>query len=323
MSWWVAGTTFAAGTYSAYNKRKGANSMADERRRAARESLLTAKYNIRERNKESRQTQFQVLETGGNLTQQIAIEGKRAEGAATVAGGSSGAVIDSGSPRAVLTNIAQEALAAQTDAILDTKNRIKAISRDTENQNKSEWRNAKLNKEQQYRIASKEKQAAQNEFASDMIKTGFESYAGGSTMAGTGNISKWGKAAKTAKATASGTTIGAAGGGIPAGTGSKVSTAAGMGATATATKSITSKKITPKKMKGYSMNKVRPTSGKESSRTWERLVHQAKTRSFDFSTQGFSNMFDFARGGKNSAWWNFISGRGIRGKAASTTFPRK
>ena len=199
MSWWVAGTTFAAGAYSAYNKRKGANSMADERRRAARESLLTAKYNIRERNKESRQTQFQVLETGGNLTQQIAIEGKRAEGAATVAGGSGGAVIDSGSPRAVLTNIAQEALAAQTDAILDTKNRIKAISRDTENQNKSEWRNAKLNKEQQYRIASKEKQAAQNEFASDMIKTGFESYAGGSTMAGTGNISKWGKAAKTTK----------------------------------------------------------------------------------------------------------------------------
>ena len=176
MSWYFAAATFAAGTIGAVGKRKSARAMARERRRAAHESLLTAKYNIRERNKESRQTQFQVLETGGNLTQQIAIEGKRAEGAATVAGGSSGAVIDSGSPRAVLTNIAQEALTAQTDAILDTKNRIKAISRDTENQNKSEWRNAKLNQRQQNRIAGNERDAADREFTADMMNTGIKTY---------------------------------------------------------------------------------------------------------------------------------------------------
>ena len=323
MSWYFAAATFAAGTYGAVGKRKGARAMARERKRAARESLITAKYNIHERNKESKHTQFQVLESGGSLQKQIAIEGLKAGGAATVSAGTSGAVVGTGSTRAALSNIAREALVAQTDAMLDTKNRIKSIARDTENQNRSEWRNAKLHQQQQNRVANREKEAAEKEFYADMIQTTVSSYSAGAGMAGTGNISKWGGAAKGAKATASGTTIGAAGGGIPAGTGSKVvapSTAAGSGATAT--KSITSKRITPMKMKGDwgKYGKIRPTGGRESSNTWERLAAQAGG-GFEFSFEGLGRVGNFSKGRVNTPFWNFILGRGLKGKAAKTTYP--
>ena len=184
MSWWYAAARFAAGTIGEVTKKQGRYEMANERRRAARESLLTAKYNIRERNKESRQTQFQVLETGGNLTRQIAIEGKRAEGAATVAGATSGALVETGSTRAALTNIIQESISAQTDAIIDTKNRIKAIARDTTNKNTSEWRNARLHKVQQDRVAGAERKSADREFLAGMIKTGVKTYGAYKTASG-------------------------------------------------------------------------------------------------------------------------------------------
>ena len=255
---------FAAGTYSAYKKREGLYGNANERDRAAKESLLTAKYNIKQRTIEGRQTQFQVLETGGNLVRQIAIEGKRAEGAATVAGATSGAVVESGSSRAVLANIAQEAVSAQTDAIIATKNRIRAEARDITNKNTSEWRNAKLNQRQQNRIAKRERRSADKQFTADMLKTGVSS----------------------------------------------------VGAYNTA--SAFSKKTKPTKVspsEGYSMDKVRPTGGAESSRTWDRLVHQMKTRKLSFTKKGFNDMWDFSKGRKNSAWWNFISGKGFSGKA--------
>ena len=44
MSWWYVGATVAAGAISENAKRKGRYSNARERQRAARESLLTAKY---------------------------------------------------------------------------------------------------------------------------------------------------------------------------------------------------------------------------------------------------------------------------------------
>jgi len=196
-----AAATFAIGAYNAYNKRKGLYSNAKERDRAAKDSLLTAKYNINQNKIESRQTQFQVLETGGNITQDIAVAGLKAEGAAEVAGASSGATIDSGSPRAVLTSIVQEALQAQTNVVVDTRNRIRAIARDTENRNTEEWRNAKKNEKQQKRIANRERRSADKEFTADIIKTGVKSYAAGSSMSGTGDVSKWGAWGKKTKQT--------------------------------------------------------------------------------------------------------------------------
>ena len=319
MSWYFAAATFAAGTIGAVGKRKSARAMARERRRAAHESLLTAKYNIRERNKESRQTQFQVLETGGNLTRQIAIEGKRAEGAAAVAGATSGATIDSGTPRAALSNIVQEAISAQTDAVISTKNRIKSIARQTKNANTSEWRNAKLNQRQQNRIAGEERQAADRAFTADMIKTGISSYAAGATVGGA-NPAKWGGASK-----ATTTATGASGAWSPGAgrTKSGVLKSSG-GALGSGPKpwEVGGRGRGVSKMKGYSMDKVQPIGGSESSNTWERLAAQMK-RGVDFSPEGFGRIMDFTKGRKNTPFWNFILGRGLKGKAASTTFPRK
>ena len=184
MSWWFAAATFASGTISETEKKKGRYAGAKERDRSAFESLLTAKYNIRERNKESRQTQYQELETGGDNTRKIAIEGKRAEGAAAVAGGTSGAVVETGSTRAALRNIIQESISAQTDVVIDTKNRIKSIARQTKNANTSEWRNAKLNQRQQNRIAENERDAADREFTAGMINTGIKTYGAYKTAEG-------------------------------------------------------------------------------------------------------------------------------------------
>ena len=112
MTWYVAGTMFVAGTYGAVGKRKGARAAAAERRRAARETLLTAKFNIHERNKESKQTQFATLESGAGAQKEVAIQGLQAEGSARVSAGGSGAQVESGTSRAVLSNIVQESLAA-------------------------------------------------------------------------------------------------------------------------------------------------------------------------------------------------------------------
>jgi len=171
-----AAFSFAAGTYEKYLRREGRLEGADERRRAAKGSLLTASYNIRKRKEEGRQTQFQVLETGGNLIKQIAIKGLQAEGKAAVAGAAAGVVIDSGTPRAALSNIVQETISAQTDAIIATRNRIKAIERQTTNINTSEWRNAKLNQKQQNRIADRETKAADREWIAGMFNTGVRTF---------------------------------------------------------------------------------------------------------------------------------------------------
>lgn len=180
----VAVAMFAAGAYSAHLNREGRYGNADERNRAARESLLTASWNIKERNKESQQTQYQVLDTGGNLIQKIAIAGKQAEGTGKVSSGSSGVVVESGSSNAALAAIARKSLEVQTEVLLDTKHRIKSIARDTENQNRSEWRNAKQNEEQQNRIASREKESADKEFTASLLNSGINAYATGSKVKG-------------------------------------------------------------------------------------------------------------------------------------------
>ena len=125
MSWYavaIAGATVVSGYYSAQQTRKARYASAAERKRAARESLLTAKYNINERNKESRQTQFETLDTGGALIQKIAVAGKQAEGSATVSAGSSGAIAETGSSRAAIESIVKQHISAQTEVLLDRPN---------------------------------------------------------------------------------------------------------------------------------------------------------------------------------------------------------
>jgi len=210
MAFALAAASGVAGIYGANLRRKGAQENINERRRAAHRSLLTTKANIIENNKESKQTQFQVLEKGGRVARNIAIAGLEHEGETEANAGAGGALVETGSNRQALSSIAQNTISAQTNVIVDTRNHIRAVARQTENENRSAWRNAKDNLATQLRIANSEAKAANNQFTADLIQTAVSSYAMGASASGTGDITKWGawgKKAKVAKVATTGSEI--------------------------------------------------------------------------------------------------------------------
>ena len=200
MAFALAAASGVAGIYGANSRRKGAHENINERRRSAHRSLLTTKANIIENNKESKQTQFQVLDKGGKIAKDIAIAGLEHEGEVRANAGAGGALVETGSNRQALSSIAQNTISAQTNVIVDTKNHIEAVARQTENENKSAWRNAKNNLATQLRIANSEAKAANNQFTADLIQTAVSSYAMGASASGTGDVTKWGAWGKKAKA---------------------------------------------------------------------------------------------------------------------------
>ena len=173
MSWWVAGTAIAG----AGAKFLGSQSASKDMKEAARDSMLTARYNINQRKLESRQTQFAMLEQGHQAASNIQKSADQAVGSATVAAGGSGAIVESGTPRAVLTNIAQEGLHAQMGAILNTKNAIKAELRQTEANNKTEWNQANAYAKGMQRDAKRTMDNARMNFAADTISAVAGGYA--------------------------------------------------------------------------------------------------------------------------------------------------
>ena len=200
MAFALAAASGVAGIYGANSRRKGAHENINERRRSAHRSLLTTKANIIENNKESKQTQFQVLDKGGKIAKDIAIAGLEHEGEVRANAGAGGALVETGSNRQALSSIAQNTISAQTNVIVDTRNHIRAVARQTENENKSAWRNAKNNLATQLRIANSEAKAANNQFTADLIQTAVSSYAMGASASGTGDVTKWGAWGKKAKA---------------------------------------------------------------------------------------------------------------------------
>jgi len=180
MSWWVAGVAVAG----AGAKFLGSQSKSRDMQEAARDSLLTGRYNVNQRKLESRQTQFAILEQGQQAASQIQTAANQAVGSATVAAGGSGALVEGGTPRAVLTNIAQEGLHAQMGAILNTKNAIKANVRQTEAINKTEWNQANAYAKGLNRDAKRTMDNARLNFAADSalaIAGGYASSLGASS----------------------------------------------------------------------------------------------------------------------------------------------
>jgi len=175
MSWWVAGVAVAG----AGAKFLGSQSKSRDMEEAARDSLLTGRYNVNQRKLESRQTQFAILEQGQQAASQIQTAANQAVGSATVAAGGSGALVEGGTPRAVLTNIAQEGLHAQMGAILNTKNAIKANVRQTEAINKTEWNQANAYAKGLNRDAKRTMDNARLNFAADSALAIAGGYAAG------------------------------------------------------------------------------------------------------------------------------------------------
>ena len=173
MSWWVAG----AMAVKAGSEFLGSQRKAKDMKEAARDSMLTARYNINQRKLEDRQTQFAILEQGHQAASNIQRSADQAVGTATAAAGGSGAIVESGTPRAVLTNIAQEGLHAQMGAILNTKNAIKAQARQTEANNKTEWNQANAYAKGMQRDAKRTMDNARMNFAADTISAVAGGYA--------------------------------------------------------------------------------------------------------------------------------------------------
>jgi len=182
MSWWVAG----AMAVKAGSQFLGSQSKSKDMKEAARDSLLTGRYNINQRKLESRQTQFAMLEQGHQAASNIQRSADQAVGTATAAAGGSGAIVESGTPRAVLTNIAQEGLHAQMGAILNTKNAIKANVRQTEAMNKTEWNQANAYSKGMERDAKRTMDNARMNLAADTISAVAGGYAKGLSTVATG-----------------------------------------------------------------------------------------------------------------------------------------
>ena len=200
MSWWVAGVAVAG----AGAKFLGSQGQSKAMKEAARDSMLTARYNINQRKLEDRQTQFALLEQGHQAASNIQRSADQAVGSATVAAGGSGAIVESGTPRAVLTNIAQEGLHAQMGAILNTKNAIKAQARQTEANNKTEWNQANAYAKGMQRDAKRTMDNARMNLATDVASAVAGSYVSSLTAASTTDkvIKGVNVAASTSSATA-------------------------------------------------------------------------------------------------------------------------
>ena len=173
-----------AGTAKVLSGLAGARNSAQGMLDAGRDSLLTARYNVNQRKKEAQYNQFQTLEQGQKIASQIQTGAMQAEGSAKASAGASGAVVDGGTPQAVLSNIAQEGLHAQMGAILNTKNQMKAIRRDTENQNKTEWNQATAYAKGLSRDAKRTIDNSRMQAVADIAETAVSVYSAG-TVGGT------------------------------------------------------------------------------------------------------------------------------------------
>ena len=189
----------AAGATRTLTGLAGARNQAQSMLDMGRDTMLTARHNINRRKIEGRYNQFQILEQGHKAAGMVARQGLEAEGSAMAGAGASGAIAGEGTPRAVLTKIAQDGLAAQRDVILNAKNQIKALGRELTNANKAEWKGAvdfmgRARKDAKQTIDNSRMQAV-----ADIAETAASVYSAG-TAGGTKAFS-WGlQGAKTAQA---------------------------------------------------------------------------------------------------------------------------
>ena len=188
----------AAGGAKVLTGLAGARNQAQSMLDMGRDTMLTARHNINRRKIEGRYNQFQILEQGHKAAGMVARQSLEAEGSAMAGAGASGAIAGEGTPRAVLTKIAQDGLAAQRDVILNAKNQIKAVGREVTNANKAEWKGAvdfmgRARKDAKQTIDNSRMQAV-----ADIAETAASVYSAG-TAGGTKAFS-WGlEGAKTAQ----------------------------------------------------------------------------------------------------------------------------
>ena len=170
MSWIAVGTAVVGGAKAASGL-LGAASRSKAQRQYARDTLLTARSNINQRKLNSQQTGFEILEKGQNTASRIQTQGMKAEASAKASAAGSGAVVDGGTPKAVLDNIAQESLHAQAETILSAKKTMKHLERETTKQNEAEWKGESAEAEKANKEAKDTLNAGRMKFVTDLIET--------------------------------------------------------------------------------------------------------------------------------------------------------
>jgi hypothetical protein len=158
------------GSYmGAQASKRGSIAQANEYRRIARDTLLTAKYNTKERNKAAFQTQLNLFESAGQESGYLANEGQRRKGSQEVQLGASGAVMGEGTALDVLMNQALQDAQQQMGVQDKTEAGFKSIARNTNAANRTEMRAAKLKQRQLYRQANLTEQGADASMFSNLL----------------------------------------------------------------------------------------------------------------------------------------------------------
>jgi len=188
----LAGAALVGGLGKSVGGLLGSAERAKGLRGYGRDTLLTARSNINQRKLNSQQTGFEILEKGQNTASRIQTQGMKAEASAKASAAGSGAVVDGGTPKAVLDNIAQESLHAQAETILSAKKTMKHLERETTKQNQAEWKGASAEAEKANKEAKDTLNAGRLKFVTDIAETAINTYTAGG--------SEWFKGKETAQA---------------------------------------------------------------------------------------------------------------------------
>ena len=168
----LAAVTVIAGYMSAEAKKKAMLNQADTADENAEFTILTANQKMRRNTSTGKKTQFQMLAEAGTNQGKINAIAAKGVGAAQAESGGSGAIVGSGTTRANLRSIAQEAFIANMDIALGTKRNIDSVIQETKDNNKSIYDKAKFDSESLTGQGEALRDGADNQYISDLLNTG-------------------------------------------------------------------------------------------------------------------------------------------------------
>lgn len=160
-----------AGLYSADAQRRAGYAESKALKSAGRESLVTALYNIRERDKQAKQEKFDIYEKGARALNQVAREGKIKTDAVKAEVSGSGASVSSGTTLDVLMTNAVNNTVEQLSVVNATGDALDNVERTRMNTNKSEWMNAKSMADKYEKQSVQAKKSADDAFTANILST--------------------------------------------------------------------------------------------------------------------------------------------------------
>ena len=173
MSWVVASSlalgATGVGIYGAESKRKSDKDQELENTKVNKASLLTTKYSIQQDYKESQGRQADMLEQGGRALAEVMTQGKKDEGEMLTEGGSSGALVSSGTTLDVLMSNAINNTVQQHSVVEATKESISNEQRNVKNRGKSNWLNAKQGYERNNRQTALNEKRSKDEYLGNIL----------------------------------------------------------------------------------------------------------------------------------------------------------